>query len=270
VADLAVAAPRRFALPRVTAGLGPGASLLYLSIMVALPVAALVNSSATGGFWSQVSNPQARSVLELSVALALAAAAINVVTGVALAWVLVRDDFPGKNIVNALIDLPFALPTIVAGLVLLSLYGPGSPVGVNIAFTRLAVLLALLFVTLPFVTRAVQPVLLSLERDVEDAAACLGATPFTTFRRIILPAIVPAALTGASLAFARALGEFGSVVLLAGNLPHTKVAAIYISDLVENGQGSAAAAVSVTLLAIALVVLLLLSLATRYWTARRG
>lgn len=270
MADVAVASPRRPAVPRLAAGLGPGASLLYLSVMVALPVAALVHSSATGGFWGEVSNPQARSAVELTVGLAVAAAAINMVIGVILAWVLVRDDFAGKGAVNALIDLPFALPTIVAGLVLLSLYGPGSPIGVNIAYTRLAVLLALLFVTLPFVTRAVQPVLLTLERDVEDAAACLGASPWTTFRRITLPAIMPAALTGASLAFARALGEFGSVVLIAGTLAHTRVASLYVFNLVEDGSPSAAAAVSVTLLALALVVLLLLSLLTRHWTARRG
>jgi sulfate transport system permease protein len=180
VAEVAIAAPRRFAFPRLTAGLGPGVSLLYLSIMVALPVAALVSQSATGGFWAAISAPEARSALEFTVGVSVLTAAINVVTGVALAWVLVRDEFPGKRIVNSLIDLPFALPTIVAGLVLLTLYGPNSPVGVNVSLTRFAVLLALLFVTLPFVTRAVQPVLLSLERDVEDAAACLGATPFTT------------------------------------------------------------------------------------------
>jgi sulfate transport system permease protein len=193
------------------------------------------------------------------------------VTGVALAWVLVRDDFPGKSIVNAVIDLPFALPTIVAGLVLLTLYGPNSPLGVNVALTRFAVLLAVLFVTLPFVTRAVQPVLLSLERDVEDAAACLGATPLTTFRRIILPAILPAAVTGGALAFARALGEFGAVVLISGNLPfRTQVASVYISSQVENGDTHAAAAMSVTLLVLALIVLVATAMLTRRWTARRG
>jgi sulfate transport system permease protein len=184
---------------------------------------------------------------------------------VALAWVLVRDDFPGKSIVNSLIDLPFALPTIVASLVLLALWGPSSPVGVNVAGTRIAVLLALMFVTLPFVTRAVQPVLLSLERDVEDAAACLGAKPWTIFRRIILPAIRPAALTGASLAFARALGEFGSVVLIGGNIPHTEIASQVIFNDVENGAPQAAAAVGVLLIAIALVIFVLLSFVTRRW-----
>jgi sulfate/thiosulfate transport system permease protein len=169
-----------------------------------------------------------------------------------------------------LIDLPFALPTIVAGLVLLSLYGPSSPIGVDVAGTRVAVLFALLFVTLPFVTRAVQPVLLTLERDVEDAAACLGAKPLTTFRRITLPAILPATITGASLAFARALGEYGSIILISQGLPHTDVASVIIFDKVEQGDPTGAAAISVVLLAIALVVFLLLSIAGRRWTVRRG
>lgn len=256
---------------RVAAGLGPGIVMLYLSIMVALPVAALASSSAGGGFWAAVSGPQARSAFELTAGTAAAAAAIDIITGVALAWVLVRDDFPGKRAVNALIDLPFALPTIVAGLVLLSLYGPGSPVGVNVAQTRAAVLLALLFVTLPFVVRAVQPVLLALDRDAEEAAACLGAGPVTTFRRIIAPAIAPATLTGAGLAFAHALGEYGAVVLISGNLPlHTMVSSVYIAGLVESGDTSGAAAVSVVLLALALVVLALVNVATWRLGRSRG
>jgi sulfate transport system permease protein len=271
MADVALAAPRRLTLPRLTAGLGPGVSLLYLTIMVVLPVAALASKGITGDFWSTISAPEARSALELTVGVALVTAVIDAVTGVALAWVLVRDEFPGKSIVNAVIDLPFALPTIVAGLVLLTLYGPDSPLHVNVALTRFAVLLAILFVTLPFVTRSVQPVLLSLERDVEEAAACLGATPWTTFRRITLPAIVPAAITGSSLAFARALGEYGAVVLISGNLSfHTEVASYYITKQVENGDTQAAAAVSVMLLALALIVLIAVSLGTRRWTARRG
>ncbi|HVS69293.1 MAG TPA: ABC transporter permease subunit, partial [Mycobacteriales bacterium] len=210
-------------------------SIVYLSLLVGLPVAAVVSQSAHHSFWSTISASHTVSVLEFTIGVAFAAALVDAVTGVALAWVLVRDDFPGKRIVNALIDLPFALPTIVAGLVLLSLYGPSSPLGVNVAGTRIAVLFALLFVTLPFVTRAVQPVLLTLERDAEDAAACLGARPWTIFRRIILPAIAPATLTGAALAFARALGEFGSVVLISGNLPRTEIASQVIFQDVENG-----------------------------------
>lgn len=263
------AAPRRPALPRFYARLGPGASLLYLSLLVGLPVAALISQSATGDFWSAITAPPARSALALTVGLSLITGVIDAVTGVALAWVLVRDEFPGKRLVNALIDLPFALPTIVAGLVLLALYGPDSPVGIDLAGTRAAVLLALLFVTLPFVTRAVQPVLLTAERDVEDAAACLGAGPWTTFRRITLPAIVPAALTGASLSFARALGEFGSITLISGNLPHTQVASVFISDQVENGNPHGAAAVSVTLLTFALMAFVAIGLLARRWR-RRG
>jgi sulfate transport system permease protein len=271
MANVAIAAPRRFAFPRLTAGLGPGVSLLYLSIMVVLPVAALVSQAAHGSFWGAVSAGAARSPLELTVGASLIVAVIDAVTGVALAWVLVRDDFPGKGVVNALIDLPFALPTIVAGLVLITLYGNNSPIGVNLALTRYSIILALLFVTLPFVTRAVQPVLLSLEKDVEDAAACLGATPWTTFRRITFPAILPAVVTGAGLAFARGLGEFGAVQLISGNLPgKTLVGSVYINGLVEGGDTQAAAAVSVTLLALALIVLLSLAYLTRRWTARRG
>jgi sulfate transport system permease protein len=244
--------------------------VLYLSLLVGLPVAAVVSQSAHSSFWPAVSQPHTRSVLEFTVLVALGAAVVDAVTGVALAWVLVRDDFPGKRVVNALIDLPFALPTIVAGLVLLSLYGPASPVGINVAGTRVAVLFALLFVTLPVVTRAVQPVLLTLERDVEDAAACLGARPWTVFRRIILPAILPATLTGASLAFARALGEFGSVVLISGNLPRTEIASQVIFQNVENGAPAAAAAIGVVLLAMALVVFLVLTVVTRRVAGRTG
>jgi sulfate transport system permease protein len=244
--------------------------MLYLSLLVGLPVAAVISQSAHHTFWSSVTQSHTRSVLELTILVALGAAVVNAVTGVALAWVLVRDEFPGKRIVNALIDLPFALPTIVAGLVLLSLYGPDSPVGVDVEGTRIAVLFALLFVTLPFVTRAVQPVLLSLERDVEEAAACLGAKPWTIFRRIILPAILPATLTGASLAFARALGEFGSVVLISGNLPRTEIASQVIFQDVENGVPQAAAAIGVVLLAIALVIFVVTGLLTRRNAARHG
>jgi sulfate transport system permease protein len=225
----------------------------------------------TSHFWSAVSSPQAKSAIELTVGLAAVTAVIDVVTGVLIAWVLVRDDFPGKGIVNAVIDLPFALPTIVAGLVLLSLYGPGSPVGVNVAQTRISVLLALLFVTLPFVVRAVQPVLLALDLEVEAAATCLGASPWQTFRLLIWPALRPATLVGAGLAFARALGEFGSIVLISGNLPFkTQVASVFISGQVESGDTSGAAAVSVLLLAVALAVLATLDFYSRRTGSRHG
>lgn len=258
------ALPLRRVLVRPHVALGPGAALLYLCILVGLPVAALADRAATTSFWSAVTAPQARSALELTLAMAAITAAINAVTGVLIAWVLVRDRFPGKAVVNAVIDLPFALPTIVAGLVLLSLYGPDSPVGIDVAQSRAAVLLALLFVTLPFVVRAVQPVLQTLDREIEEAAACLGARPWQTFRLVIWPAIRPATLVGSGLAFARALGEFGSIVLISGNLPfHTQVASVFISGRVESGDIAGAAAVSVVLLAAALVVLAVLDLVVR-------
>ena len=182
---------------------------------------------------------------------------INVLFGTLIAWVLVRDEFPGKSVVNSLIDLPFALPTIVAGLTLLAFYGPDSPVGINVAFTRTAVVMALLFVTLPFVVRAVQPVLLELDREMEQAAESLGASRLTVFRRIILPNLTPAILAGAGLAFARAVGEFGSLVLITGNIPFkTQAASVFIFSMVESDNPVGASAVSVVLLVIALVVLL--------------
>jgi sulfate transport system permease protein len=189
---------------------------------------------------------------------------VNAVTGTLIAWVLVRDEFRGKGIVNSLIDLPFALPTIVAGLTLLALYGPKGPVGVNVAFTRGAVVLALLFVTLPFVVRAVQPVLLELDREMEEASASLGAGRLTTFRRIVLPNLVPAIVGGSGLGFARAVGEFGSLVLLTGNVPfHTQAASVCIFSQVESDNVTAAAAVSVVLLGISFAVLLALGAASR-------
>jgi sulfate transport system permease protein len=178
----------------------------------------------------------------------------------------VRDEFRGKGLVNALIDLPFALPTIVAGLTLLTLYGPNSPLHVSLAYTRAGVALALLFVTLPFVVRAVQPVLLGVEREAEEAAASLGAPPFTIFRRVVLPSLRGAIVAGAGLGFARALGEFGSVVLISGNLPFkTEVASVFVFGQLENDNVQGAAAVSVVLLIMSFVLLLVLS---RF--ARRG
>jgi sulfate transport system permease protein len=183
--------------------------------------------------------------------------AINAVMGTLIAWVLVRDEFRGKSIVNSLIDLPFALPTIVAGLTLLALYGPTSPAGIDIAYTQAAVGLALLFVTLPFVVRSVQPVLIELDREMEEAATSLGASPATVFRRIILPNLVPAILSGSALAFARAVGEFGSLVLISGNIPfHTQVASVYVFKQLESDNPVGAAAVSVVLLILSLIVLI--------------
>jgi sulfate transport system permease protein len=223
---------------------------------VLLPLAAVVAKSTEGGmahFWDTVSSRQSVSALELTLLAALIVAAINAVFGTLVAWVLVRDEFPGKRVVNALIDLPFALPTIVAGITLLALWGQ------TIAYTQTAIALALLFVTLPFVVRSVQPVLAELDTEMEEAAASLGAQPFTIFRRIILPNLAPAIASGAALGFARAVGEFGSVVLVSGNIPfHTQVASVYIFGQIESDNTTGAAAVSVVLLAISFVVLLVI------------
>ncbi len=197
------------------------------------------------------------SSLKLTFVCSLIVVAINAVTGTLIAWVLVRDSFRGKATVNSLIDLPFALPTIVAGLTLLALYGPKGPIGINVAYTRAAIILALLFVTLPFVVRSVQPVLLELDRDMEEAAASLGASSFSIFRRIVLPNLMPAILSGVALAFARSIGEFGSVILISGNIPfHTEVASVHIFSQIESDDVTGAAAVSVLLLVISFVSLL--------------
>jgi sulfate/thiosulfate transport system permease protein len=218
------------------------------------------------GFWNSVSNPQAWAALRLTLMASLIVVVVNAVLGTVIAWVLVRDEFPGKGIVNSLIDLPFALPTIVAGLTLLALYGPRGPFGLDLAFTRFAVVLALLFVTLPFVVRAVQPVLLELDREVEQAAESLGATKVVMFRSIILPSLYPAIIAGCGLAFARAVGEFGSLVLLTGNIPFkTQAASVFIFSQVESDNVAGAAAVSVVLLLISFVVLLGFG-----WVARRA
>jgi sulfate/thiosulfate transport system permease protein len=269
----AEASPRPAYWPRLGgAALGRGLVTAYISIIVLIPIAALVAKSTEDGldgFWTAISSPLAVSALKLTLVASVIVVAINVVTGTAIAWVLVRDSFPGKRIVNSVIDLPFALPTVVAGITLLALYGTNSPVGISVAFTRAGVVMALLFVTLPFVVRAVQPVLLELDREMEEAATSLGAGPLTVFRRIIFPNLTPAILAGAALAFARAIGEFGSLVLLSGNLPKTQVASLFIFAQIESGNTSGAAAVSVTLLLIALAVLLVIGRLTK-WSLRHA
>jgi sulfate transport system permease protein len=238
----------------VAPGLSIGLSTLYLILIVLLPLAAL---SWRAHGWDAVSTSQGVSALRLTLGLSLVVALVNAVAGTAIAWTLVRDRFIGQGLVNALVDLPFALPTIVAGLTLLSLYGPKSPVGINAAFTRWGLLLALLFVTLPFVVRTVQPVLFELDREMEDAAASLGAGRVATFLRIILPSILPAILSGVALAFARAVGEFGAVVLISGNLPFkTEVVSVDVFGRLESGDPGGAAAASVIILLISFGVLL--------------
>jgi sulfate transport system permease protein len=242
--------------------LGLGVATLWLSIIVLLPLAAVVDKSLEGGlsdFWTSVSGRQAVAALRFTVLISLAVTAINAVMGVLIAWVLVRDEFRGKNAINAVIDLPFALPTIVVGIILLALYGNA------IAYTKWAVLLALLFVTLPFVVRAVQPVLMELDREMEQAAASLGASLGHTFRRIIFPNLLPAIVSGAALAFARAVGEFGSIVLISGNIPFdTQVSSVYAYKQLESDNVSGAAAVSVVLLGMSLVILLALRFVERW------
>ena len=230
--------------------IGLGSAVVYLSLIVLIPLAMVVAKSTGGG--------------------AVAVAVINLVVGTVIAWVLVRDRFPGKSVIDLLIDLPFALPTVVAGLVLLALYGTQSPLRINVAFTRTAVVLALLFVTLPYVVRTVQPVLLELDRDMEEAAHSLGASRWTTFRRIVLPNLAPAMLSGAGLAFARAIAEFGSTSLVSGNLPgQTQVASVVVYTRIQNDDPVGAAALSTVLLVLAFVVLIVLDLIQRR-AARRG
>jgi sulfate transport system permease protein len=241
------------------AALSRGIVTGYITVIVLIPLAAVVARSTEGGwdtFWTAISNEQAVAALKLTVIASLIVVAINAVAGTAIAWVLVRDQFRSKRLINSVIDLPFALPTIVAGLTLLALYGDGSPFGINAAYTRVGVVMALLFVTLPFVVRAVQPVLMELDEEMEEAAASLGAKPPTIFRRIVLPNLTPAILAGCALAFARSIGEFGSLVLISGNLPFkTEVASVFIFGQIESGNTTGAAAVSVVLLAISLVIL---------------
>ncbi len=254
-----VALPRPAFRPRLgSALLSRGIVTTWLSLIVLIPLAFLVAKSTEeglSGFWDAIKDPQTVEALYTTVGLSLVVTVVNCIMGTAIAWVLVRDEFPGKAIVNSVIDLPFALPTIVAGIVLLSLYGNDSPVGIDLAYTEWGVMLALLFITLPFVVRSVQPTLIELDQDMEEAAASLGASKLTTFRRIILPSLRPAILAGAGLAFARAIGEFGSLVLLAGSV---KIASLYIFAKIESNDPVGAAAISVVLLVISVSILLII------------
>ena len=268
--------PRR---RRTTSTLGRGSSLAlgisvtWFSLLVLIPLAALVFTAAGGGWDSYVTtltNPQTFDAISLTVGISLLVTVINVVVGTVIAWVLVRDRFVGKRVLDVVIDIPFALPTIVAGLVLLSLYGRQGPLGLDWANTRMAVFLALAFVTLPFIVRTVQPVLEELEHDVEEAAASLGASRSTIFRRIILPSLFPAIAAGAALSFARAISEYGSLVLLSGNLPfRTEVVSVRVISFIEGGSTEAAAAVASVMLMIALLVIVVLDVVQRR-VARRG
>ena len=245
-------AARRRVRPQLKSVVSPRGALVstYLSVIVLIPIAALIAHSAQAGAWRAITSPQTLAALELTILTSAAVTLINVVVGIATAWV------PGRQLRDAAIDLPLALPTIVAGLTLLTLYGADSPVGLNLAYTRVAIGLALLFVSFPFVVRALQPVLHVLDPEVEAAARSMGAGGWTLFRHILLPPLMPALLSGAALAFARALGEYGAVVLLSGNIPfQTQVASVYIFGDVEQGDTADAAAISLVLLLLTLAVL---------------
>jgi sulfate transport system permease protein len=243
----------------------------FLTVLVVLPLAALAWESTKGGttgFWESVSSQESVAALKLTLVASLVVSLLNAVLGTVTAWVLVRDRFRGQALVNAIIDLPFALPTIVAGLTLLALYGPKTPVGLDVAYTRTAIVLALMFVTLPFVVRTVQPVLQELDVEVEEAAKSLGASDFATFRRIVFPNILPGILSGVALAFAKAVGEFGSLVINTGNLPDkTEVASVYIFGRIESGDRTGAAASAIVLLAISFLLLLSIGV-IRYFATR--
>lgn len=245
-------------------------SLLYLAIMVILPLVALGVQAAEPGraaFWKELSNPFAWHALKLTFLTAFGMVIINAITGTATAWVLVRYDFPLKHVMNALIDLPFAVPTVVTGIMLVALYGPTSTLGAILASSGLSVIyqvpgiiLALLFVSYPFVVRSVQPVLHEMDRAEEEAAATLGASDWTIFRKITLPTLLPAILTGSALSFSRALGEFGSVVMVAGNRPlATRTGPMYIFGEIESGNRHGAMVVSVVLLVCSLGILIFLN-----------
>lgn len=254
-------------------GLGLGVAMTWFSLLVLIPLAAVVVKAAGGGletFVETFSNGQTLAALRLTVATSVLVTVLNVVMGTVIAWVLVRDRFPGKRVLDVIIDIPFALPTIVAGLVLLSLYGTDSPIGVDVANTRRAVFLAIAFVTLPFIVRTVQPVLEEMDTDVEEAAASLGASRLTTFRRVILPTLSPAIFAGATLSFARGISEYGSLVLLSGNLPNrTEVTSVRVLTYLEGGNAASAAAVATVMLVVALLAIVALDVTQRR-VARRG
>ncbi|WP_194861833.1 ABC transporter permease [Dietzia sp. SYD-A1] len=268
---------RRWRAARTTltrpAGVALGVSVLWFSLLVLIPLALVVISAAEGGwetFRSTLTNVQTANAIRLTLFSALAATGVNMVVGTLIAWVLVRDRFPGKRVIELVIDIPFALPSLVAGLVLLSLYGPNSPLGLTIAGTPYSVFLAVLFVTLPFVVRTVEPVLLELDPQVEQAARSLGASRAETFRRIVLPTLTPAIAAGATLSFARGVGEFGALVLFTGNRPNiSEGAPIRIQSYIEIDNVAAAATVAVVLLAVALLAIAILDVISRR-VARHG
>jgi sulfate transport system permease protein len=242
--------------------------VLYLGLMVALPLSAIIQNGFKDGvsvFWNDISTPPAAAALKLTLSAALIVTAINCLMGTLTAFVLVRYSFPGKSLLNALVDIPFAVPTLVTGVMLVALYGPQGTLGawlsdwnVQVIFAKPGIILALLVITYPFVIRSVQPVLIETEREQEEAAYTLGASKRTTFRRILLPALAPAITTGSLLTFARALGEFGSIVVVAGNIPlRTLTAPVFIYGQIESDNQRAASSMSVLLLAVSFTLILI-------------
>jgi sulfate/thiosulfate transport system permease protein len=269
-----------FKRPSVLPGFGLtlGFAVAYLSIIVLLPLAALVLRPASlgiSGFLDVLTDTRVLAALRLSFGAAFIAAVINAFFGLIVAWILVRYDFPLKRVVDALVDLPFALPTAVAGIALATIYAPNGwvgslfqPLGIKIAFTPAGVLVALIFIGLPFVVRSLQPVLQDLDKEVEEAAVSLGASRWQTFRLVILPAIMPALLTGFALAFARAVGEYGSVIFIAGNMPMvSEIAPLLIVIKLEQFDYAGAAAIGVIMLAASFIILLIINLVQR-WSRR--
>ncbi|MFM2082346.1 MAG: sulfate transporter [Verrucomicrobiota bacterium] len=256
-----------------------GYTLLYLSLIVLIPLAAaFVKTTQLSwvDFWSTVTTPRVLASYKLTFGTSLAAAAVNVIFGLLVAWVLVRYDFFGRKIVDALVDLPFALPTAVAGIALTSLYAPNGwighwlkPLGVKVAYTPLGIFIALTFIGMPFVVRTLQPVLEQFDKEIEEAAATLGASRWQTFRKVIFPLLAPALITGFALSFARALGEYGSVVFISGNMPmKTEITPLLIITKLEQYDYTGATAIAVVMLVSSFFLLLFINL-VQWWTAKR-
>ena len=259
-------------------GLATGYTITYLSLIVLLPLAALALRSVSMGpetFWHAISTPRVLASLKLSFGAAAAAAGVNAVFGLLVAWVLTRYEFPGKKIADALIDLPFALPTAVAGIALTTLYAPSGwlgkllePLGVKVAYTPIGITVALIFIGLPFVVRTVQPVLEDMDAEVEEAAESLGARPWQTFLRVLLPGVFPSLLAGFAMSFARCVGEYGSVVFISGNLPmKTEITPLLIMTKLEQYDYAGAAALGVLMLGISFTTLLVINVVQK-WSAR--
>lgn len=275
------AAGGRFRTPSVIPGFGVtlGFSLAYLALIILIPLSGLAWRSASLGwaeFWEIATGPRTVAALKISFGASLIAAAVNVVFGTIVAWVLVRYEFPGRRVVDAMVDLPFALPTAVAGIALTTLYAPNGwigslldPLGIKVAYTPLGIVIALIFIGLPFVVRTVQPVMEEIDREVEEAAATLGASRLQTITRVLAPGLMPAVITGFALAFARAVGEYGSVIFIAGNLPYvSEIAPLLIVIRLEEYDYAGATAVAAIMLIIAFVMLLVINL-LQSWSRRR-